>query len=149
MSGAARASHTDATPAQLWHGLLRPEVEFTPEFSAELNARMRANKLTFGDRVHCPFLRPFFLTSQDENRVREVAELIAQLGERVVQQALADPALLAQVALTPEEERLVRISPRYNGPARLPVLMPFFFRILCNLPNTTRNRPPAPVTPKL
>ncbi|MGB8543119.1 MAG: circularly permuted type 2 ATP-grasp protein [Candidatus Acidiferrales bacterium] len=114
MSGAARASHTDATPAQLWHGLLRPEVEFTPEFSAELNARMRANKLTFGDRVHCPFLRPFFLSSQDENRVREVAELIAQLGERVVQQALGNPALLAQLALTPEEERLVRISPRYN-----------------------------------
>ncbi len=114
MSGAARISHTEYSPAQLWHGLLRPEVEFTPEFSAELNARMRANKLTFGDRVHCPFLRPFFLTSHDENRVREVAELIAQVGERIVQQALADPALLAQVALTPEEERLVRISPRYN-----------------------------------
>ncbi len=111
MSGTA---HLDRTPAQLWHGLLRPEVEFAPEFSAELNARMRAEKLTFGDRVHCPFLRPFFLTSKDENRVREVAELIAQLGERVVQQALADPALLEQVALTPEEERLVRISPRYS-----------------------------------
>ncbi len=98
----------------MWHGLLRPDVEFAPEFSSELNARMRAEKLTFGDRVHCPFLRPFFLTSQDENRVREVAEVIAQLGERVVRQALTDPALLAQVALTPEEERLVRISPRYD-----------------------------------
>ena len=98
MSGTA---HLDRTPAQLWHGLLRPEVEFAPEFSAELNARMRAEKLTFGDRVHCPFLRPFFLTSNDENRVREVAELIAQLGERVVQQALGtlDNRLVATIGL--------------------------------------------------
>jgi uncharacterized circularly permuted ATP-grasp superfamily protein len=114
VSGSARASHTPESPANAWHALLRPDVELAPAFWAELNARMRAEKLTFGDRVHCPFLRPFFLTTQDELRVREVAELVAGLGERVVKQALADPALLAQVALTPEEERLVRISPRYG-----------------------------------
>jgi uncharacterized circularly permuted ATP-grasp superfamily protein len=42
-----------------------------------------------------------------------VAEAIARLGERVVKQALADPQLLTQVALSPEEERLARINPRY------------------------------------
>ena len=52
---------------------------------------MRAESLTFGDRIHCPFLRPFFLTAEDERRVRAVAEAIAALGERVVQQSLADP----------------------------------------------------------
>lgn len=114
MSGSVRASQTPSTPAEHWHGLLRPDVELAPAFWAELNARMRAEKLTFGDRVHCPFLRPFFLSTQDENRVREVAELIAELGERVVAQALADPALLAQVGLSREEERLARVSPRYK-----------------------------------
>ncbi len=33
-------------------------------------ASMRERKLTFGDRVHCPFLRPFFLTDADEPRIR-------------------------------------------------------------------------------
>jgi uncharacterized circularly permuted ATP-grasp superfamily protein len=114
VSGSVRASQTPSSPAEFWHGLLRPDVELAPAFWSDLNARMRAEKLTFGDRVHCPFLRPFFLSTQDENRVREIAELVAELGERVVTQALADPALLAQVALSPEEERLARIPPRYK-----------------------------------
>ena len=114
MSGSVRPSQTLSSPAEIWHGLLRPDVELAPAFWADLNTRMRAEKLTFGERVHCPFLRPFFLSTQDETRVREVAELIAGLGERVVAQALVDPALLAQLALSPDEERLARIPPRYK-----------------------------------
>ena len=114
MSGSVRISQTPSSPAEFWHSLLRADVELAPAFCAELDARMRAEKLTFGERVHCPFLRPFFLSTQDENRVREVAELMARLGERVVAQALSDPALLAQAALTPAEERLARIPPRYR-----------------------------------
>src|SRR5580700_7313220 len=118
MSGLAPASHSQPgsaqTPAAVWHGLLRPDVELAPAFLDELNARMRAERLTFGERIHCPFLRPFFLGAEDEQRVRTVAEAIAALGERVVKQSLADPRLLAQSALRPEEERLARINPRYG-----------------------------------
>src|SRR5271167_5094051 len=117
MSGSAPASHSQPraaeSPAEVWHGLLRPDVELAPAFLAELNARMRAERLTFGERIHCPFLRPFFLTAEDEQRVRAVAEAIAALGERVVKQSLTDPRLLAQSALSPEEERLARINPGY------------------------------------
>lgn len=113
MTGSAQPAREPASPAEAWHGLLRPDVELSPAFLADLNARMRAERLTFGDRIHCPFLRPFFLTTQDEQRVREVAETIAKLGERVVKQALADPGLLGQVALSAEEERLARIAPGY------------------------------------
>ncbi len=117
MNGPAPASQSPqsqpATPAEVWHGLLRPDVELAPAFCNELNQRMRAQRLVFGDRIHCPFLRPFFLTAEDEQRVRAVAEAIAVLGERIVKQSLADPRLLAQSALSPEEERLARINPRY------------------------------------
>ena len=114
MSGSAQAARpTAVAAADAWHALLRPDIELTPKFCEELNARMRAEKLTFGDRVHCPFLRPFFLSQEDEQRVREVAEAVAALGERVVNQALAEPHLLAQVALSPEEIRLAQINPRY------------------------------------
>jgi hypothetical protein len=113
-SAAVGSDQPARSPADVWHGLLRPDVELAPAYSAELNARMRAARLTFGDRIHCPFLRPFFLTAPDESRVRAVTETIAALGERVVKCALADPGLLAQFALAPEEERLARINPRYG-----------------------------------
>jgi hypothetical protein len=70
---------------------------------------LRAAKLTFGDRVHCPFLRPFFLSPEDETRVRPVAETIAELGERVALAALAEEKLFAQFHLRPEEARLARL----------------------------------------
>ena len=114
MSASALRSVAPASPADVWHAVLRPDVELSPAFCAELSARMRTARLTFGERIHCPFLRPFFLSEQDERRVREVAETIAELGERIVATALRAPALLAQVALNPEEERLARMEPGYG-----------------------------------
>src|ERR1700736_2241010 len=109
----ARAS-ASPSPADVWHSLLRPEVELSLPFWEEIMGRMRAARLTFGDRVHCPFLRPFFLSEQDDQRVRRVAETIAALGERVVAAALESPALLEQLALGEEELRLARIEPGYK-----------------------------------
>lgn len=102
------------TPASVaWDGLLRPDVELSAKFCRQFSETLRRRRLTFGDRVHCPFLRPFFLTPQDEARVREVAEAIAGLAERVAERAVADPALIGQFALTEDEASLVRINPRY------------------------------------
>jgi uncharacterized circularly permuted ATP-grasp superfamily protein len=112
--GSVQPSRTSPSPVDAWHSLLRPDVELIPAFCAELAAQMRAKRLTFGDRVHCPFLRPFFITEPDEARVRPVAETIAVLGERVVEAALASCELLAQVGLSVEEERLARIEPGYK-----------------------------------
>jgi uncharacterized circularly permuted ATP-grasp superfamily protein len=66
--------------------------------------------------VHCPFLRPFFLSPQDEERVRRVAETIADVAERVTMAALEDNSLFRQFHLRPEEERLARMATGY-GPA--------------------------------
>ncbi len=98
----------------VWHSLLRPDVEFSRRFTDEFAASMRARRLTFGDRIHCPFLRPFFLTEDDESRMRAAAETIAALGERVVAAALTTPSLFAQLGITEAEERLVRIDPGYS-----------------------------------
>jgi uncharacterized circularly permuted ATP-grasp superfamily protein len=87
-----------------------------PKLPEDLFTRMRKAKLTFGDRVHCPFLRPFFLSPEDETRVRTVAETIAELGECVVTAALNDKQLFAQLHLREEEERLARLPVGF-GPA--------------------------------
>jgi A circularly permuted ATPgrasp len=96
-----------------WHALLRPGEELSPDFCRSLTEAMRARKLTFGDRVHCPFLRPFFLTAEDEERIRVAAETIAALGERVARVAMENPRLFQALGITAGEEPLIRIEPRY------------------------------------
>jgi uncharacterized circularly permuted ATP-grasp superfamily protein len=98
----------------VWHSLLRPDVELSRRYFEEFSAAMRSRKLTFGDRIHCPFLRPFFLTEEDESRVRAAAETIAALGERVIAAALETSSIFNQLGLTEAEERLVRLDPGYE-----------------------------------
>ena len=74
---------------------------------------MRSRHLQFGDRLLCPFLRPFFLDAADEARVRAAAETLWTLGERVARLAPDDPGLLADLALSEDEIRLARIDPGY------------------------------------
>jgi len=115
-----RTAKTEVTgnldPVEYWDELLRPLVKKSPDLPKNFLKEVRAAKLTFGKRVHCPFLRPVFLSPQDEQRVRKVAEAIAAIAERVTSAALDDPSLLEQFHLRPEEERLVRLTTGY-GPA--------------------------------
>jgi len=97
-----------------WHALLRPAEELSPRFCAEFAASMRARKLTFGQRVHCPFLRPFFLSARDEARIQSAAETIAALGERVVRAAFDSDDLYGQLGMTEAETELVSIHPGYQ-----------------------------------
>jgi hypothetical protein len=110
----AMSANPSFDPATDWHELLTTELGKTPQFTEQFLARVRKEKLTFGNRAHCPFLRPFFLSPQDEQRVRIVAETVAILGERVAAAALEDRKLFEQLHLRPEEERLVRLRTSYG-----------------------------------
>ncbi len=102
--------------AEQWHKLLKAKLRSSPNFTEKFYAELRKAKLTFGNRVHCPFLRPFFLSPEDEQRVRVVAETMADLAERVTDAAMKDATLLAQFHLREEELRLVRMG-KIAGPA--------------------------------
>jgi uncharacterized circularly permuted ATP-grasp superfamily protein len=95
-----------------WMELL-DEID-TTSLCAELQARMREARVTFGGRLLCSVLRPFFLTSDDEERVRRAAEMLARIGERVARAALEWPDLLGELGLTADELRLVHIDPGYH-----------------------------------
>jgi hypothetical protein len=116
MTSAAPASMTPSTPQEEWNEILKTTLLRVPALPQDLFKRMRKARLTFGDRVHCPFLRPFFLSPEDEERVRTVAEGVAVLAERVTLAALDDRHLFAQFHLREEEERLARMHTGY-GPA--------------------------------
>src|SRR5690349_22097851 len=117
MTSAAIPSPSASKPGEHWREALLPALGNAPRFTETFFERLRTAKLTFGDRVHCPFLRPFFLSPEDEQRVRVVAETIADLGERVVTTALEDEKLLAQLHLRPAEERLARLPVPGKGRA--------------------------------
>ena len=72
---------------QAWNAELAKGNELTPEFCREFARSMRARKLTFGDRIHCPFIRPFLLSATEEARVRNASETLARLGERIARDA--------------------------------------------------------------
>src|SRR5436190_343247 len=100
------------SPIDHWHELLA--LEPAGPLCARLADRMRSRRLRFGDRIICPFLRPFFLDAADEPRVTRVAETLWTLAERVTQAALASRDMLRQLALSDEEIRLARIDPGYG-----------------------------------
>jgi uncharacterized circularly permuted ATP-grasp superfamily protein len=101
-------------PIGAWHALLRPEEELTSRFTSAFADSMRARKLTFGQRVHCPFLRPFFLSTADEARIRAAAETIAALGERVIRAAFESDDLYVALGVTEAEDELIDIEPGYR-----------------------------------
>src|SRR5258708_33908347 len=96
--------------AEQWDQLLKAELRGSPKFTEQFYGKLRDAHLTFGSRVHCPFLRPFFLSPRDEERVRDVAETMAEFGERVANAAMNDAALLGQFHLREEELRLARLG---------------------------------------
>jgi uncharacterized circularly permuted ATP-grasp superfamily protein len=77
-------------PVGDWNALLRPDEELTPRYAQAFAGAMRARRLTFGQRVHCPFLRPFFLSAHDEFRIQSAAQTIATLGVTEAEDALMD-----------------------------------------------------------
>jgi hypothetical protein len=97
-----------------WHALLRPDVELSADFAARFTDDLRAERLFFGERIHCPFLRPFFLDDEQVALVRRVSETIARMGETVAQAALDRPDILDAVALTEAERALVALDPGYS-----------------------------------
>ena len=75
------------SPAEdLSHGLLRPDVELSPAFLAELEwLGCALERLTFGRARPLPVLAPF-PRGRRQQHVRTVPDAIAALGERVVKQ---------------------------------------------------------------
>ena len=99
-------------PIAAWHALVRDHAG--AGMCATLAAQMHERRLTFGGRLLCPFLRPFFLAPGDEDRVKHAAETLWRLGERVADAAREQPHLLQDLGLSDAEIALAEIDPGYG-----------------------------------
>ena len=98
-------------PAAHWMSLVRRSAG--PALCRSLAERMRERHLTFGGRLLCPFLRPFFFSAADEQRVVRAASLLYTLGERVAATAARDAALMSELGLSEAEASLAAIELGY------------------------------------
>ena len=99
-------------PIAAWHALVRQQSGH--DLCGTLAAAMHERRLTFGGRLLCPFLRPFFLDPGDEARVRRAAETMWHLGERVANLAAGDALMLEYLGLNDDERRLAQLDPGYR-----------------------------------
>lgn len=89
-------------------------AQLTDSVFERLTAQQRELGLVFGDRPTCPFLRPHIITRTQYDEVARAACTIAVAIEKVVERALSDDELLAQLDLTGREEQMARIDPGYS-----------------------------------
>jgi hypothetical protein len=81
----------------------------------ELQAHMEAEKLSFGGRLICPFLRPHFITRRQYDSLVKTGETLISAVDRMQQAVLDNPALLSQLELLPAEKMLAAIDPGYKS----------------------------------
>lgn len=93
----------------------------TPQMAADtwgmLQEGMRANHLTFGDRLLCTVLRPQFVSVEGWEHASRISATLVQAFDKAYHAMLGNAALRSQVWLTPEEEILIG----YEAGLRMPV----------------------------
>jgi uncharacterized circularly permuted ATP-grasp superfamily protein len=98
-----------------YHSLLDPDTARATQ--EQLTAEQRANNLFFGDRPLATVLRPRFLTQAQYAYVQSACGFVTAVAHRLAGQMLDDPALRADLELTPAEQRLIAMHPGYPEPS--------------------------------
>src|SRR5438093_6893142 len=94
--------------------ILESEPHRNLPWVTELQGRMEAEKLAFGGRLICPFLRPHFITRRQYDSLVKTGETLIGAVDRMQQTVLENPALLSQLELLPAEKMLAAINPGYK-----------------------------------
>ena len=80
-----------------------------------LHQRMESCKLSAGERLVCPFLRPNFISRRQYESLVKSGEALISAIDRMEQMVLSSPALLSRLDLLPAEKMLAAIDPGYQA----------------------------------
>src|SRR6185503_12618019 len=97
-----------------YHKILTSDSHRDLSWATELQSQMEAEKLSFGGRLICPFLRPHFITRRQYESLVKTGETLISAVDRMQQLVLQNPALLARLELLPAEKMLAAIDPGYK-----------------------------------
>lgn len=90
------------------------DATLTSDLFDALRDRQRRDGLVHDGRPICTTLQPFVLTRRSYDRIAHAAEILARAFEQLIDAALDDSRLMAELGLTEREERLARIDPGYE-----------------------------------
>lgn len=99
----------------LYHDLLLDRGD-AAELAATFFDTVRARHLTFGDRLVCSVLRPYFISAADYRLVQRASARVMGAIARLDQALAVDARLRASVGLTADEEAIVGLPVGYRGP---------------------------------
>ncbi len=91
------------------------KYRFDTQIFAVLAEIQKQTGILHGDRPICPFLRPHFFARSRYETIKYAAENLNLVFERMTDAALENAEIMAEINLTEKEERLARLSPRYQG----------------------------------
>src|SRR5215469_13469704 len=97
-----------------YHKILEAEPYKNLSWVKTLQDRMESERLSFGGRMTCPFLRPNFVTQRHYDNLVKGGENLLAAMDRMLQMVLASPQLLARMELLPAEKMLAAIDPGYQ-----------------------------------
>jgi len=97
-----------------YHKLIETEPFTQLDWAEELQEKMLAANLKEGAQPLCPFLRPHFLSRRQYTALVKAAETLCASIDRILQMALANPALLSRAGLLPAEKMLATVDPGYS-----------------------------------
>ncbi len=100
-----------------YHELLLCDETLAPRVFEKLYDAMRANRLTYGDRLISVALRPHLLERAQFEAHKVVAELIARALEKIAATAVQFPALMTKLGMTDAEQKVALIDPGFTRAA--------------------------------
>ena len=130
LSTTSMPTDLDISPVQLaikdYHALIARDRSAAIEGVARLHDEMRQRGLASGDRLICPFLRPFFLSRPEYEQIRAVVKLMRPAFDLVVEKALSDSKWLDWLGLNDIEKQLIRFDPGFKAASAMARLDSFF-----------------------
>ena len=80
-----------------YHKILESEPHRDLAWATQLQSEMEAERLSFGGRLICPFLRPHFITRRQYDSLVKSGETLISAVDRLQEMVLKNPAMLAQL----------------------------------------------------
>jgi uncharacterized circularly permuted ATP-grasp superfamily protein len=100
--------------AVAYYNQLLEDANLAQASQQALDEGLERNRLIFGGRRLCPYLRPHFVTENDWIKVTKICETVWSALQKVKDAAVESEEILDELGITEIEKDLVAIDPKYR-----------------------------------
>jgi len=100
---------------KVYNNLLKKDPMLAKECSDQFNENMKKSNVKFGDMILSSLLRPYFISSKDMDRLKDIVNLLLRCAEKLMNFFLESGKITELLPIAPEEKDFISFS---NGYAR-------------------------------